>query len=119
MQNLQELSGSSTNRQNKSITNIKHPLSQIMKKRLLLLLTLLLSAGFAFAQTAVTGIVKQSNGAAVPNATIKVRGTSISVSADENGRFSIDAKHEPPFYLQISAIGYKAQDFQILKIQDT
>jgi iron complex outermembrane receptor protein len=90
-----------------------------MKKRLLLLLTLLLSAGFAFAQTAVTGIVKQSNGAAVPNATIKVRGTSISVSADENGRFSIDAKHEPPFYLQISAIGYKAQDFQILKIQDT
>jgi iron complex outermembrane receptor protein len=93
--------------------------AQIMKKKLLILLPILLSASLAFAQSTITGTIKRSNGSAVPNATIKIRGTSITVSADENGAFSIDAKQEPPFYLQVSSVGYKAQDFQILKIQDT
>ena len=89
-----------------------------MKKNLLILLTFLFTAGSAIAQGPVTGIVKQSNGAAVPKATIKIRGTNISATADESGRFSIDARQDPPFYLQVSSVGYKAQDFQILKIQD-
>lgn len=41
------------------------------------------------------------------------------MSADDNGAFKIDAKQEPPFYLQVSSVGYKPQDFQILKYQDT
>jgi len=90
-----------------------------MKKSLLLLLSFLLTASFAFAQSTIIGIVKHSNGAPVPKATIKIRGTNISVSADENGAFSIDARQDPPFYLQISSVGHKAQDFQILKIQDS
>jgi iron complex outermembrane receptor protein len=90
-----------------------------MKKNLLFLLSLLLTAGTVFAQGPITGVVKQSNGAPVPKATIKIRGTDISVSADDDGRFSIDAKQDPPFYLQVSSVGHKAQDFQILKIQDT
>ena len=89
-----------------------------MKRSLLLLLSFMLSAGVAFAQGPIIGIIKHSNGAAVPNATIKIRGTNISVSADDNGKFSIDAKQDPPFYLQVSAVGHKPQDFQILKIQD-
>jgi len=90
-----------------------------MNKRLLTLLSLLLTASFAFAQSTVTGVVKRSNGTPVPRATVKIRGTNVSVSADDNGVFSITAKEEPPFYLQISSVGYKAQDFQVLKLQDT
>ena len=86
-----------------------------MKKSLLLLLSFLLTASFAFAQGTIKGIVKNSNGAAVPKATIKIRSTNISVSADENGGFSIDARQDPPFYLQVSSVGHKAQDFQILR----
>jgi len=71
------------------------------------------------AQSPITGTIKGANGAPLPRATVKIRGTNISVSADENGKFSINAKQEPPFYLQVSSVGYKPQDFQVLKLQDT
>jgi len=93
--------------------------NKIMKKNLLILFSLLLSASLAFAQSTVTGIIKGANGVPVPNATVLIRGTKISVSADDNGAFSISTKQEPPFYLQVSSVGYKPQDFQILKFQDT
>ena len=89
-----------------------------MKQRLLLIF-LLLSAGQAFSQNTITGIIRDSKGATIPHATILIRGTKISVSADNNGAFSIQPKQEPPFYLQVSSVGFKAQDFQILKLQDT
>jgi len=99
-------------------TNLKLTL-RIMKKNLLLLLPLLLLTGFAFGQSTIKGIVKESNGTTVPHATIKIRGTNIVVGADADGAFSIDAKQDPPFYIQVSAVGHKPQDFQVLKIQDT
>lgn len=86
---------------------------------ILILGSTILSTGFTYAQSPVTGIIKRTNGAPVPNATVLIRGTNISVSADENGAFSITSRQEPPFYLQVSSVGFKAQDFQILQIQDT
>jgi len=77
-----------------------------------------LFSGFTFAQGTISGVIKRSNGAPIPNATVLIRGTNISVSADENGAFSINSRQEPPFYLQVSSVGYKAQDFQILQFQD-
>ncbi|RZA01114.1 MAG: TonB-dependent receptor [Sphingobacteriaceae bacterium] len=91
-----------------------------MKKSLLILFSFILSAGFAFAQNPVVkGIVKDANGAIVPNATVKVRSTNIATSANENGEFSITPNQQPPFYIQISSVGFKAQDFQVLKFEDT
>jgi len=90
-----------------------------MKKSLLILFSFLLTASFSFAQSTITGTIKSANGTPIPNATVKIRGTKISTSADEHGVFSIDSKQELPFYLQVSSVGYKAQDFQILKLQDT
>ncbi|MBC7614573.1 MAG: TonB-dependent receptor [Pedobacter sp.] len=73
-----------------------------------------------FAQSfTITGMVKRTDGAPVPRATVKIRGTTIAVSADDNGKFSMNTKQEPPFYLQVSSVGYKPQDFQIVKFQDT
>ena len=54
----------------------------------------------------------------MPHATVKIRGTNIAVSADEKGVFSINSKQELPFYLQVSSVGFKPQDFQILKLQE-
>lgn len=93
--------------------------SQIMKKVLLFILPFLLSASFTFAQSQITGIIKGANGSPVPNATVLIRGTKITTLANDKGEFSISTKQEPPFYLQVSSVGYKAQDFQILKFQDT
>ena len=89
-----------------------------MKKSLLLIFTLILSAGLASAQISIKGIIKSDKGTPIPNATVVIRGTKITTVADSNGVFAINTKQEPPFYLQISSVGYKAQDFQILKVQD-
>ncbi|MFC4142805.1 TonB-dependent receptor [Pedobacter mendelii] len=90
-----------------------------MKKRLLILFSLILSAGAVFAQNPIKGIVKGANGVTIPGATVIVRGTNIAVVAYVNGTFAVDAKQQPPFYIRVSYVGYKPQDFQVLKFQDT
>ncbi|WP_214229588.1 TonB-dependent receptor [Pedobacter sp. B4-66] len=90
-----------------------------MKKSLLILFSFLLTASVAFAQSTVTGIIKGANGVPVPNATVLIRGTKINTFANDKGEFSITTEQQPPFYLQVSSVGYKAQDFQVLKFQDT
>ena len=90
-----------------------------MKKSLPIIFFLLLITGAIFAQSPVTGIIKGANGAKIPHATVKIRGTNTAVVADENGAFAINAKQELPFYIQVSSVGYKPQDFQIIKLQDT
>jgi len=86
-----------------------------MKK--ILLLIILAYSSTAFAQNTITGVVKDSKGATVPHASVVIRGTATGVSADENGQFSLKATIDPPFYIRISSVGFKAQDFQILNIQ--
>lgn len=73
----------------------------------------------ALAQTVVTGVVKNSKGAVVPHATVTIRGTTTAVAADEEGVFKITPNVEPPFYLQVKSVGFKAQDFQVLTAQTT
>lgn len=89
-----------------------------MKKALLFILPFLLSASYTFAQNTVKGIIKNSNGATVPRATVIIRGTNNTVTADESGQFSIIVKEETPFYVRISSVGYKPQDFQVTRFQE-
>ncbi|ARS40088.1 TonB-dependent receptor [Sphingobacteriaceae bacterium GW460-11-11-14-LB5] len=89
-----------------------------MNKSLLIFFSLILSASFVFAQTPIKGVIKASNGSTIPHATIKVRGTNQAVVADDNGAFSINVKQDVPFYLQVSSVGFKPQDFQFLKPQE-
>jgi len=64
-----------------------------MRRFLTLFIMLMLCGVLAFAQNrVVTGKVTNSDGSAVPNATIKVRGTPTGLSADANGAYSIKVK---------------------------
>ncbi|WP_316794474.1 TonB-dependent receptor [Pedobacter frigoris] len=90
-----------------------------MKKALLFIFTLLLSASYVFAQSTITGIIKGPNGAPVPNATVLIRGTKTSVKADDKGAFSIVSNQQHPFYIRVSSVGFKPQDFQVLSPQTT
>ncbi len=84
-----------------------------------LTLTFSLSANFAFAQTALTGVIKRTDGSPVPHATIKIRGANISTSANEKGEFRLAQVPEVPFYIQVSSVGFKPQDFQVLTVSAT
>lgn len=89
-----------------------------MKRSLLILFSIILSATAVFAQNTVKGIVKGTNGTTIPGATITVRSTKIATITDIDGAFAIDAKQQPPFYIRVSYVGYKPQDFQILRLQE-
>lgn len=84
-------------------------------KKILPLIFLISSS--AFAQNIISGTVKDSKGEPVPNASVAIRGTSAGASADKDGRFSLKATIQPPFYIRISSVGFKPQDFQVLSFQ--
>ncbi|TSJ40861.1 TonB-dependent receptor [Mucilaginibacter corticis] len=87
-------------------------------KRILLFILLIYSSIAVFAQNTITGVVKDSKGATVPHASVTIRGTKSGVSADENGKFTLNVTTELPFYIRISSVGFKPQDFQIISIQN-
>src|SRR5690606_37835573 len=87
-----------------------------MKSRLLSLFLIIFSVNYSLAQSQIKGIIKRSSGTPIPHATVHIRGTNSLVSANESGEFLINSNVEPPFFLRISSVGYKAQDFQILNL---
>ena len=72
-----------------------------------------------FAQHIVTGNVKDSKKLPLPGASVALRGTQIFTTTDSAGNFSLPVSIETPFFLRISYVGYKSQDFQILKFDTT
>lgn len=80
-----------------------------MRKFLTGLLALMFLCINAFSQTLeVTGRVTDANGAPVPKASIRIKGSKTGVSADNNGTFKISAK--PGSTLVISAVGFREQE---------
>jgi TonB-linked SusC/RagA family outer membrane protein len=78
-------------------------------KKVLTLLLFLLTALISFAQTrSITGKVTNAEGRPVPFANVTIKGTSITVSADENGNFSINAPAGA--VLVISAAGLQSTE---------
>ena len=86
--------------------------------KFLLLIIFLISQSSVFAQQIVVGSVKDSKGLPLAGASITVRGTTTSTVADSIGNFKITVNLETPFFLRVSFVGYKAQDFQVLRFQD-
>lgn len=83
-----------------------------MRKIVSLLAMLILCSVFAFAQTkTVTGRITDEKGDAVPFATVKEKGSSSAVAADQEGRFSISVGTKGK--LTISAAGFETQEVSI------
>ncbi len=84
-----------------------------MNKRILMLLCVaVLSIGPAFAQFKVSGVVTDENGAPIPFASIVVKGTTIGVAADADGKFAINAPSSKSVLL-FSSIGYAGEEVPV------
>jgi outer membrane cobalamin receptor len=59
-----------------------------------------------FAQTTVSGSVKDSKNEPIPGANIKVEGESTGTISDGDGKFTLSTSKKPPFTLEISSIGF-------------
>ncbi|WP_298238733.1 TonB-dependent receptor [uncultured Algibacter sp.] len=69
--------------------------------------------GLTFAQTTVTGSVKDVNGQPIPGANIIVIGTSTGTVTDFDGNFTITFSQNPPFSLQASSVGFETTTSEI------
>lgn len=65
----------------------------------------------AWAQTIITGTVRDLERNGVPGVTVQLKGTSVATTTDDNGTFSISAP--PTGTLTFSMIGYGQQELQI------
>ena len=85
-----------------------------MNKKLVLLgAAMLMTAGVASAQKRVTGRVLDSDGQPLIGATIRVEGVKKVTMTDENGNFTLTDVPASAKTLQVSYIGYQAQNVSI------
>ena len=66
----------------------------------------------SFAQSAVTGTVKDKTGEPVVGASVVIKGTSTGAVTDINGNFSIP-KVKPSDVISVSYIGFNSQDIKV------
>jgi iron complex outermembrane receptor protein len=71
------------------------------------------------AQQVIVGVVKDTQGQPLAGATIAIRGTSILTKADSIGQFRLSVNQVPPFFIRATFVGFKPQDFQILRFEST
>ena len=69
----------------------------------------------SFAQTTISGSIKDKDGLSLPGTNIAVVGESIGTISDADGKFILVANKALPFDVEISSVGYTTQKFQITK----
>ncbi|MBX2969486.1 MAG: TonB-dependent receptor [Cyclobacteriaceae bacterium] len=94
-------------------------MEKFYKRSMGLMLTMLLAATIAYAQTTVSGSVKDEAGNPVPGINIKVKGTVAGTISDVRGNFSVTTSQAPPIVLEFSFIGFITQEIQITDANTT
>ena len=89
-----------------------------MKLKLHLIILIILSAGMAFAQGALTGVVKDADGVPSEGATVVVKGTSTYAVVDSAGNFTISPQNKLPYTLVVKYLGFLTQEIEISKFPE-
>lgn len=69
--------------------------------------------GITYAQSTVTGVVKDSNKQPIPGANIKIIGDASGTVTDLEGNFVLNTSKNPPYTIEISSVGYGAKKTEI------
>jgi iron complex outermembrane recepter protein len=67
----------------------------------------------SLAQTTISGSVKDSKNEPIPGANIKLVGESDGTVTDVDGKFIFKTSKKTPFKVEVSSIGYEAQNLEI------
>jgi outer membrane receptor protein involved in Fe transport len=87
-----------------------------MIKRIILVAFVLLGSTAMFAQTTVTGTVKDAaTGDLIPGVNIKVARKALGTQTDFDGNFTLKVTDNPPFTLEFSSLGYQTTKVEITK----
>lgn len=74
--------------------------------KIYLFIVSLFFCGITYAQTSISGSVKDSKNQPVPGANVKVVGESAGTVTDGDGNFSLSTTKKPPFDIEVSSVGY-------------
>lgn len=75
--------------------------------------TLLLFCVCSYAQTTISGTVKDDSGLPIPGANVIILGTSTGTVTDFDGGFSLTTNQSPPFTIQVSSVGFETFNAEI------
>lgn len=67
----------------------------------------------SFAQTSISGTVKDSKNEPLAGSNVKVAGESAGTVTDGDGKFTLKTSKKPPFAIEISSVGYGVEKRQI------
>lgn len=85
-----------------------------MIKKVLLLAFIVIGSSAIFAQTTITGTVKDAKtGETLLGANIKVTGKAVGTVTDFDGNFALTVSDSPPFTIEISMLGYQTEKVEI------
>lgn len=89
-------------------------------KRIGLLAVMLFCTSVAFAQTTISGTVKDGGtGEALPGVSILVKGKVIGTTTNTAGEFNLKVSQAPPLTLVVSSVGYKAREIEVTSANTT
>jgi iron complex outermembrane recepter protein len=86
---------------------------QLTMKKIVQSITLIVLLGNSVFAQNFTGVVKDSQGLPLVNATVQVKGTNIYAVSNEQGKFDLTTQQQPPFTLLVKFLGYKSEEIQI------
>jgi iron complex outermembrane recepter protein len=74
--------------------------------KIYLFIVSLFFCSITYAQTSISGSVKDSKNEPIPGANVKIAGESSGTVTDSDGNFNLSTTKTPPFDLEISSVGY-------------
>jgi outer membrane receptor protein involved in Fe transport len=81
--------------------------------KIYLFIVSLFFCSISFAQTSISGSVKDDKNQPIPGANVKISGESAGTVTDSDGNFSLSTSKKPPFSLEVSSIGYGVKKVSI------
>ena len=72
----------------------------------------------SFAQSSISGSVKDTKNEPIPGANIKIAGESLSAISDATGKFVLKATAKLPFTIEVSSIGFASQKLQVTSLSN-
>ena len=74
--------------------------------KIYLFIVSLFFCSITFAQTTITGSVKDSKNGPIPGANVKVKGEASASVSDSDGNFTLTTSKKPPFEVEVSSVGF-------------
>ena len=81
--------------------------------KIYLLIVSLFFCSLSFAQTTISGSVKDSKNEPVSGANVKIVGESSGAATDSEGNFTLNTTKKPPFIIEVSSVGFGSNSVAI------